>query len=638
MNYLSAENLTKTYGERTLFKDISFGLAKGDKVALIANNGTGKSTLLRILGGKDMADSGVFSFRDGIRVSFLEQEPVLTDDKNLTVDAFVKQASAEVLGIIRDYNAALAKAESGDQEDLKQLERASSAMDARQAWDFDRRLTTMLGRFGIHDLSQSLSTLSGGQKKRLALAITVLDQPEFLILDEPTNHLDIEMVEWLEDYFLQSNITLLMVTHDRYFLDRVCNSILEMHNGKMYRHQGNYSFFLEKREEREAVYQTEIDKAGKLYKKELEWMRRQPKARTTKSKSRIDSFYDTKAKAHSGKKQSELKLDVKMTRIGDKILELKKVRKSYGERVLLDGFDYTFKKGERIGILGKNGCGKSTLLNIITGREEADSGKINTGETIVYGYYNQAGLELKSDKRVIEVLKDIAEVIVLADGSKLTASQFLLHFMFPPEMQYTYVSKLSGGEKRRLHLLTVLIKNPNFLILDEPTNDLDLLTLQKLEEFLENFGGCLLVVSHDRYFLDKLVDHLFIFEGQGKIKDFWGPYSEYKEKQLEEKSSTDKDSSHKSELEQSAMVEDTGNSIKKEMQPKKLSYKHKFELEQLDKEIPELEAEKATMEAKLQQSDLPYEELQKVSDRISEIVALLEEREMRWLELDEMRS
>lgn len=638
MNYLSAENLTKTYGERTLFKDISFGLAKGDKVALIANNGTGKSTLLRILGGKDMADSGVFSFRDGIRVSFLEQEPVLTDDKNLTVDAFVKQASAEVLGIIRDYNAALAKAESGDQEDLKQLERASSAMDARQAWDFDRRLTTMLGRFGIHDLSQSLSTLSGGQKKRLALAITVLDQPEFLILDEPTNHLDIEMVEWLEDYFLQSNITLLMVTHDRYFLDRVCNSILEMHNGKMYRHQGNYSFFLEKRAEREAVYQTEIDKAGKLYKKELEWMRRQPKARTTKSKSRIDSFYDTKAKAQSGKKQSELKLDVKMTRIGDKILELKKVRKSYGERVLMDGFDYTFKKGERIGILGKNGCGKSTLLNIITGREEADSGKINTGETIVYGYYNQAGLELKSDKRVIEVLKDIAEVIVLADGSKLTASQFLLHFMFPPEMQYTYVSKLSGGEKRRLHLLTVLIKNPNFLILDEPTNDLDLLTLQKLEEFLENFGGCLLVVSHDRYFLDKLVDHLFIFEGQGKIKDFWGPYSEYKEKQLEEKSSTDKDSSHKSELEQSAMVEDTGNSIKKEMQPKKLSYKHKFELEQLDKEIPELEAEKATMEAKLQQSDLPYEELQKVSDRISEIVALLEEREMRWLELDEMRS
>lgn len=367
-------------------------------------------------------------------------------------------------------------------------------------------------------------------------------------------------------------------------------------------------------------------------------MRRQPKARTTKSKSRIDSFYDTKAKAHNGKKQSELKLDVKMTRIGDKILELKKVRKSYGERVLMDGFDYTFKKGERIGILGKNGCGKSTLLNIITGREEADSGKINTGETIVYGYYNQAGLELKSDKRVIEVLKDIAEVIVLADGSKLTASQFLLHFMFPPEMQYTYVSKLSGGEKRRLHLLTVLIKNPNFLILDEPTNDLDLLTLQKLEEFLENFGGCLLVVSHDRYFLDKLVDHLFIFEGQGKIKDFWGPYSEYKEKQLEEKSSTDKDSSHKSELEQSAMVEDTGNSIKKEMQPKKLSYKHKFELEQLDKEIPELEAEKATMEAKLQQSDLPYEELQKVSDRISEIVALLEEREMRWLELDEMRS
>ncbi|GAB5539930.1 MAG: ABC-F family ATP-binding cassette domain-containing protein [Salibacteraceae bacterium] len=639
MNYLSAENLTKTYGERTLFADISFGLAKGDKVALIANNGTGKSTLLRILAGKDVADSGTFSFRDGIRVSFLEQEPVLTEDNSLTIEQFVKQASAAVLSIIRDYEDALSKSEEGSHEALKQLEYAAAAMDSRQAWDFDRRLTTMLGRFGIHDLSQAVTTLSGGQKKRLALAITVLDQPEMLILDEPTNHLDIEMVEWLEDYFLQANITLLMVTHDRYFLDRVCNSIIEMNNGKLYRHQGNYGYFLEKRAEREEVYQTEIDKAGKLLKKELEWMRRQPKARTTKSKSRIDSFYDIKAKANSGKKQSELKLDVKMTRIGGKILELKKVRKSYDDQIILNGFDYTFKKGERIGILGQNGCGKSTLLNIITGREEADSGKINTGETIVYGYYNQAGLQLKSDKRVIEVLKDIAEVIVLADGSKLTASQFLLHFMFPPEMQYTYVSKLSGGEKRRLHLLTVLIKNPNFLILDEPTNDLDLLTLQKLEEFLENFGGCLLVVSHDRYFLDKLVDHLFIFEGNGEIKDFWGPYSEYKEKQLEEKQNPEsRNTTRQLVPDKSTKVKDNGDSQTSISSTKKLSYKHKFELEQLDQDIPKLEAEKAALEAKLQQSDLPFEEIQKASDRISEVVASLEEKELRWLELDEMRG
>jgi len=633
MNYLSVETLSKNYGEKTLFKDISFGLAKGDKVALIANNGTGKSTLLRILAGKDVADSGQFSFRDGVRVSFLEQEPVLTTNDALTIEEFVKEASAEVLEIIRVYNEALEKSAEGTDEALKNFERASELMDIREAWDFDRRLETMLGRFGIHDLSQTVNSLSGGQKKRLAIAITVLDQPELLILDEPTNHLDIEMVEWLEGYFMQSNVTLLMVTHDRYFLDRVCNNIIEINDGKLYRHSGNYGYFLEKRAQREEVYQTEVEKAGKLMKKELEWLRRQPKARTTKSKARIDAFDEIKAKATSGKKQAELKLDVKMTRIGGKILELKKVYKSYDGKTLLKGFDYTFKSGERIGILGKNGCGKSTLLNIITGLEQADSGKINVGDTIVYGYYNQSGLDLKSDKRVIEVLKDIAEVIQLADGSKLTASQFLLHFMFPPEMQYTYVNKLSGGEKRRLHLLTILIKNPNFLILDEPTNDLDLLTLQKLEEFLEGFGGCLIIVSHDRYFLDKLVDHLFIFEGEGKIRDFWGPYSEYKERIEEEKK------------EQPQLLEpivpDTPNAQNPKndaSSKKKMSFKDKFELEQLDNEIPALETEKKSLENKLQSGELSYEDIQSVSMRVSEIVTTLEEKELRWLELDELRS
>ncbi len=630
MNYLSVENLVKTYGERTLFKDISFGLAKGDKVALIANNGTGKSTLLRILAGQDVADGGEFSFRDGIRVSFLEQEPVLTDDDNITIEAFVREASAEVLAIIRDYEAALENSMSGEEEHLKALERTSILMDAREAWDFDRRLGTMLGRFGIHDLNQKVNSLSGGQKKRLAIAITVLDQPEFLILDEPTNHLDIEMVEWLEGYFMQSNVTLLMVTHDRYFLDRVCNQILEMNDTKLYKHNGNYGFFLQKRAEREVVYQTEVDKANKLMKKELEWMRRQPKARTTKSKARIDAFDEIKAKAMSGKKQGELKLDVKMSRIGGKILELKKVYKSYGDLEILKGFDYTFKRGERIGILGKNGCGKSTLLNIITGLETADSGKINTGETIVYGYYNQSGLEVKGDKRVIEVLKDIAEVIQLADGSKLTASQFLLHFMFPPEMQYTYVSKLSGGERRRLHLLTVLIKNPNFLILDEPTNDLDLLTLQKLEEFLENFGGCLLIVSHDRYFLDRLVDHLFIFEGNAEIKDFWGPYSAYRAK-LDEEKRAPKAIAKKVEA-------DAETQAPKKKDNKKLSFKDKYELEQLEKDLPALGKERVEIEKALQDASLAYEEIERLSKRITEVVAELEEKELRWLELDELRG
>jgi len=628
MNYLSVENLSKSFGIKPLFQNITFGLAKGDKVALIANNGTGKSTLLRILSEKDVQDGGTYTYRQGIRVAYLEQEPDLKEDQ--TIDDFITSASSRILEAIEDYNLKLEVSSSGDQADLTVLEEAQAVMDSLEAWDFDRRLESMLTRFGIVDKSQLVRTLSGGQKKRLALALALLDTPDFLILDEPTNHLDIEMVEWLEDYLTQSSVTLLMVTHDRYFLDRVCNVILEMNDGTMYRHQGNYSYFLQKRAEREEAFQVEIDKAGKLMKKELEWMRRQPKARTTKSKSRIDAFYEIEAKAKSGKKQDELKLDVKMSRMGGKILELKKVYKSYGENHILKGFDYTFKSGERIGIIGKNGIGKSTFLNIITGKEEADSGKVNVGDTIIYGYYSQAGIQLKEDKRVIEVLKEIADVITLSDGSKLTASAFLQHFLFPPEMQYTYVSKLSGGERRRLHLMTVLMKNPNFLILDEPTNDLDLLTLQKLEEFLENFAGCLIVVSHDRYFLDKMVDHLFMFKGNAEIKDFWGPYSEYKLTLLKEASDQKKTSTES--------VKVAASQPKKETPKKKLSFKEKFEFEQLEIEIPQLEQQKKTLEEKLQDPNLPFEELQKLSTELGALSDALDDKTMRWLELDELNS
>ncbi|MBT6382652.1 MAG: ABC-F family ATP-binding cassette domain-containing protein [Flavobacteriales bacterium] len=632
MNYLSIDRLSKGFGERTLFENVSFGLAQGDKVAFVANNGTGKSTLLKILAGKDIPDSGEFNFRDGIRVAYLEQEPVLAGSEDQTLEAFVKQASADILEVIRQYEEALDMSSNGSEESLKALERTSAAMDSREAWDFDRRLETMLGRFGIHDLTQRVDTLSGGQRKRLAIALTVLDTPDLLILDEPTNHLDIDMIEWLEQFLMQANITLLMVTHDRYFLDRVCNQILEMHNGKMYRHNGNYAYFLEKRSQREDALQIEIDKAGKLMKKELEWMRRQPKARTTKSKARIDAFDEIKTKANSGKKQGELKLDVKMSRIGGKVLELKKVYKSYDDLEILKGFDYTFKKGERIGVLGKNGVGKSTFLNIITGKEKADSGKVNLGDTIVYGYYTQTGLKLKEDKRVIDVLKDVAEVIQLADGSKLTASQFLQFFLFPPDMQYNFVSQLSGGERRRLHLLTVLIKNPNFLVLDEPTNDLDLLTLNKLEEFLDNFSGCLIIVSHDRYFMDKLVDHLFVFEGEGKVRDFWGPYSEWKAQKEEDEAAEKKNKVAKVEKKRVEQKVQSSSSDKA-----KLGFKEKYELEQLDKEVPLLEEQVASLQAKLGESSLSYEEIQDASEKLGLLTGELEEKMYRWMVLDERR-
>jgi len=624
VNYLSVDRLAKHLGERTLFEDISFGLAKGDKVALIANNGTGKTSLLNILAGQDVPDEGEYNFRNGIRVAYLEQQPTLDEDQ--TIEAYITSANSETLMLIEEYNDKLAKSAEGDEGALRELEEVQQRMDARKAWDHDRQLRAMLSRFGVTDLQKQIAELSGGQKKRLALALTLLDQPDLLILDEPTNHLDIEMVEWLEDFLGQSNLTLLMVTHDRYFLDRVCNVILEMHRGKLYKHNGNYSYFLQKRAEREEVLQTEIDKAGKLMKRELEWVRRQPKARTTKSKARLDAYDHIEAKAKSGVKEQDLILDVKMSRVGGKILELKKVYKSYDDIALISGFDYTFKRGERIGIIGKNGVGKSTFLNIITQQLQPDSGKVNVGDTIVYGYYTQGGLKVKEDKRVIEVLKDIADVIQLADGSKLTASAFLQYFLFPPEMQYTQVSKLSGGERRRLHLMTVLMKNPNFLILDEPTNDLDLLTLTRLEEFLENFGGCLLIVSHDRYFLDKLVDHLFIFEGEGIIRDFWGSYAKFR--------------AEKKEKERQASSSKTKQAIApppvKSATKKRLSFKDKYELEQIEKELPELEKRKAALEESLSSGTLDHALIESVSVELHELSERADALTMRWIELDDM--
>ena len=622
MNYLSVENLAKNYGERILFEGLTFGLSQGDKMALIANNGTGKSTLLKIIAGTDIADDGSVTIRNGIKIGYLAQEPDF--NQNLSIQDLINTAHTDIMKLIHDYETALAEqSENFNEQKQKRLEEVSAQMDKANVWDYERQLKQILSNFNIQDLSQKVGDLSGGQQKRLSLAMLLLDNPELLLLDEPTNHLDMEMIEWLEKYLQQQKITLLMVTHDRYFLDRVCNHILELEGGKLYHHRGNYAYFLEKRAEREAAFDVEISKAGKLLKKELEWMRRSPKARTTKSKSRISSFYKIKEKAHSKKLKKELQLEVKMSRIGGKILELKKVYKSYGDLEILKGFDYTFKKGERIGIIGKNGIGKSTFLNIITQKESADSGKINTGETVVYGYFSQQGIQLKEDKRVIEVLKDIADVIVMADGKKVSASQLLQHFMFTPEMQYTYVSKLSGGERRRLYLLTVLMKNPNFLILDEPTNDLDLLTLNKLEEFLLQFKGCLILVSHDRYFMDKLNDHLFVFKGNGIVEDHYCSYSEYREKQqLEEK-------------ETKQAVKATGERPKTEKTKKKLSFKDKYEYEQLEKEIEKLELEKKDLETQLNNPNLDFESMNEITTNLGDVITQIDKKTFRWMELDE---
>lgn len=628
MNYLNGENLSKDLGERILFKDLDISINKGDKIALVANNGTGKSSLLKILAHAEQPDNGIVRLRKGLRSAYLPQEPVFDEG---TIQNLIDHSSSHIMATIRAYEASLeAQTEDYNTETQRAFEHASAAMDEADAWDFERKLKELLTRFTITNYDQQISSLSGGQKKRLAISLAILQNPDLLLLDEPTNHLDLDMIEWLEKYLSNSNMSILMVSHDRYFLDSVCNQIVEMVDGRLQYYTGNYAYYLEKKAEMEAANASEIGKAQQLMNKELEWMRRSPKARTTKSKSRISAYYETEAKAKSGKKTQDLELAVKMTRIGGKILELKKVYKSYGDNVILKGLDYTFKKGERIGIVGKNGCGKSTFLNMIMDLEQPDSGKINRGDTIVFGYYSQDGMKhLKPEKRVIDVLKDVAEVITLADGATVTASQMLNLFLFPPQMQHQFVEKLSGGEKRRLYLLTVLMLNPNFLILDEPTNDLDILTLNKLEDFLADFGGCILLVSHDRYFLDRIVEHIFVFEGQGEIKDYNGSYTEYRLEQEEQAKQDKKDAKAAPFVLEKSKTE----------APKlKLSFKEKYELETLEKELEDLETEKEQLESQLADNPSDFDIIAKASERLGTILQEITTKSDRWLILSEYES
>jgi ATP-binding cassette subfamily F protein uup len=623
MHYVSVEGLGKSYGVKPLFEDISLHISEGDKIALVARNGSGKSTLLKILAGKETADSGTVWINKEVTVALFEQEPVFREELSVLDNIF--HHNHPVINAIREYESA---SESGSPEELG---KAIVKMDELGAWDFDAKVKQILGKLNIHQLYQPINTLSGGQRKRVALAKTLIDigfehKHVLLIMDEPTNHLDVSMVEWLEHYLDQQQVTLLLVTHDRYFLDAVCEEIWELDNGKLYVYKGDYENYLEKKAARLEADAASVEKARNTYRRELEWMRKQPRARTTKSKSRQDNFYQVEAKAKQRIEDAQLELQMKMNRLGGKVVEMKKVYKSYGDKVILKGFDYTFKKGERVGIVGKNGVGKSTFINILQGVEKADSGKINVGETVIFGNYSQQGLVLKEDMRVIEFVKSIAENFPLASGGSLSAAQFLQLFLFPPEQQYTFISKLSGGEKRRLHLLSMLFRNPNFLVLDEPTNDLDLPTLGVLENFLSEFPGCLVIVSHDRYFMDRLVDHLFVFEGNGVIRDFPGNYSQYR---LWEK-------------EQAELAKPTVSTPKPEntnTKPetaRRLSYKEKREFEQLQHEIAALEKEKAEVTERLNSGNLPFEELQQLSLRISEITSLLDEKELRWLELSEL--
>jgi ATP-binding cassette subfamily F protein uup len=620
MHYVSAEGLTKSFGIKPLFDNISFHISEGDKIALVARNGAGKSTLLKIVAGLKTPDEGKLWLNKEVDVAYFEQDPHLID--NLSVLDNIFHHAHPVINLIKKYEAAV------EAEDEKKINSYLGEMDALNAWDFEAKVKQIFGKLNIHNLEQLAGTLSGGQRKRVALARTLIDigfehKHVLLIMDEPTNHLDVQMVEWLEHYLNKENITLLLVTHDRYFLDAVSKEIWEMDRSNLFIFKGDYANYLEKKSAREESEAASIEKAKNTYRKELEWMRKQPKARTTKSKSRIDAFYEVEEKAKQQVQQQQLELSSKMNRLGGKIAELKKVYKNFGEKKILQGFDYTFKKGERIGIIGKNGTGKSTFLNILQGTEQADSGKINIGDTVVFGNYSQQGLEVKEDMRVIEYVKNIAENFPLANGGYLSAAQFLNLFLFPPEQQYTYISKLSGGERRRLHLLTILFRNPNFLILDEPTNDLDLPTLSVLENFLLDFGGCLLIVSHDRYFMDRLVDHLFIFEGDGIVRDFPGNYSQYRETLKEP------------ELKETARKEEKAPEKPIGAPKKKLSYKEQREFELLEKTIQQLEKEKQEIYAKLGSSGLLYEELQKLTDRISIITSQIDEKELRWLELSE---
>jgi ATP-binding cassette subfamily F protein uup len=618
LNYLSVEEVSKSFGTLVLFENLSFGISQGQKIALIAKNGTGKTTLLDIVSGKEAPDNGQVVYRKGVKVGFLPQEPDL--EPTLTIEETILSSDNEVLGVINAYEKALQ-----NPDDAESYQKAFDQMEAKQAWDFETTYKQILSKLKLDDLSKKVGDLSGGQKKRLALADLLLGKPDLLILDEPTNHLDLEMIEWLEEFLKSENLTLFMVTHDRYFLDRVCNHIIELEDKTLYNYKGNYSYYVEKRAERIEVEQTTTAKAKQLYKKELDWMRRQPKARTTKSKSRIESFGDIKDRASKRRNDHKVELEINMERLGSKVLEMHHVSKGFEDKTLFQNFDYIFKKNERIGIIGKNGTGKSTFLNVLTGGLKPEQGKVVHGETLKIGYYTQGGIEAKEGQKVIEVIRDYGDYIPLSKGRQISASQLLEKFLFDRKKQYDFVEKLSGGEKKRLYLCTVLIQNPNFLILDEPTNDLDIVTLNVLENFLLDFPGCLIVVSHDRYFMDKIVDHLFVF-GEGQITDFPGNYSDYRELKA---------------LELEAKYEESSqsNSGPPEQKPKqnsdpksKLSFNEQKTYKKLEKEISTLEKKKEKIEAEFL-NDLSPDEIKEKTIELQHISKDLEVKTEQWFEL-----
>ena len=617
MNYLSVQDLGKSYGIQTLFKGLNFGIDQGQKVALVARNGTGKTTILRALAGVEPSDTGLVVFRKGIRIAFLQQESHFGNAK--TVYQAIFESENPLLSAIQEYEEALLNPENADA-----FQKAFDKMDQLEAWDYEVKVKTILSKLKLDELKQEISVLSGGQKKRLSLAKILIEQPDFLILDEPTNHLDLSMIEWLQEFLTKENVTLFMVTHDRYFLDAICNEILELEEGDLFRYKGNYTYYLEKKQERQTVMQTNIDKAKNLYTKELEWMRRQPKARGTKSKARIESFYDVEKSAKKRIKNDKVQLEVQMTRLGSKILELHKVSKSYGDLKILDQFTYTFKKRDRVGIVGKNGVGKTTVLNMLTGTETIDAGKIVTGDTVVIGYYTQSGMKMDEGKRVIEIVRDIAEYIPLAGGRKLTAAQMLERFLFTKDAQWKHVSVLSGGEKKRLYLLTILMKNPNFLILDEPTNDLDLITLKVLEDFLDEFEGCMITVSHDRYFMDRLVDHLFVFEGEGQVKDFPGNYTDYRENVAAD---------GKLKIDKPKLKDPVKD---RASEKRKLTYNEKKEYDTIESVIDVLEQEKVAIGAQFNDTGLDAGKMKELGVRLKEIDEEIAFKTNRWMELAEL--
>lgn len=624
MNYLSVEKLSKTFGEKWLFDNISFGIQRGEKVALVGANGTGKSTLLKILSGSDaiIADSGEATFRNEIKVGHLFQHKEFEDGQTVEDVLYGENETAQLVKnyqtLIEDINA-----------DQTQLQEVLTQMEELNAWNFESLVHQITGKLGIQNIHQEVNSLSGGQQKRVALAQLLLSEPDFIILDEPTNHLDVEAIEWLESFLSDDKLTILLVTHDRYFMDSVANQILELENGKIFHHKGNYASYLENKAEREQQLLSEVEKAKNLYKKELDWIRRQPKARGTKAKYRVEAFDDIKKKAHTNTRKAELNIDVKSARQGGKILEVENIQKSFDDTPIINDFSYIFKKKERIGIVGKNGTGKSTFLNMLTKQLEPDKGRVIVGQTTVYGYFTQNATELNLENRVIEEVKEIADYFELSDGTQLSVGRFLEMFLFSPQKQFTYISKLSGGERKRLQLLKVLVKNPNFLILDEPTNDLDLDTMNVLEEFLSKFGGCLLIVSHDRYFLDRLTDHLFIFDGSGTVKDFNGNYTDYrqyeKELELEKLQEEKKKKSNETKEEKPSYSAD---------EPK-ATYKEKQEYIALEKEIETLETEKSQLVGKINSGETDHEKLSEWSIKIGDIDKLIETKSMRWMELAE---